>query len=272
VRGLLRLPDRWAACATLADGFIVPSEHSRQIFSERMACPVLTVPFGTDTSLYEYYDRPEWPTFIFLMSGLLHYRKGVEFALRALREEFEANEPVQLWLKTRRGFLDAGDEWRTLDDPRVHVTDEDYTRAQMVNLYHSVDCLLAPSRGEGSGLTPRDAMATGLPVILTNWSGLAELADERYGYPVPIDALEPAPLDCSSYENGVTGGGPIGNFARPSIQVLREQMRAAYEDRAGAMRRGKAAAEWMRQEWTWGICAGRWLNALEELTMKYVSV
>lgn len=268
-----RLPDSWATCGRLAEGFIVPSEHSRQVFQARMDCPVEAVPFGTDTDFYElgYPIHRREGECRFLMSGLLHYRKGLEFALQAFREEFQSGEPVSLTLKTRKGFLDAGSEWRTLDDPRITVIDEDFTREQMRELYWRHDCLLAPSRGEGSGLTPRDAMATGLPVILTDWSGLSEIADPRYSYPVSVEALELAPPDCSSYAHGVTGGGPIGNFARPSVAELREAMREVHENPTGARMRGLAAADWMRRQWTWERCAWLWLQALERLTVKFVT-
>lgn len=263
-----RLPDTWARLAEQADGFVVPSEHCRHVFSQRVGCPIEVAPFGTDTDLYTICERergPEEP-FVFLMSGLLHYRKGVEFALRALREEFSPSDPVRLVLKTRRHFLDAGAETPMLRDQRVRVLDEDFTRAEMRDLYHGADCLLAPSRGEGSGLTPRDAMSTGLPVIVTDWGGLAELADPRYSYPVVVDCLEPAPQENSSYGAGVTGGGEIGNFARPSVAHLRVQMREVYENREQSTARGLAGAAWMRERWTWKRCAGDWLDGLERLS------
>ena len=267
-----RIPDLWARIIEpMADGVIVPSEHCREVFQESVSVPVLSVPFGTDTDLYTERDRsvrhPFAQPFTFLMAGLLHYRKGLEFALRAFREEFDSGEDVCLVLKTRRHFLDAGDEFRTLSDPRVTVIDSDFTREQMRDLYHSADCFLAPSRGEGSGLTPRDAMATGLPVILTDWSGLQEIADPIATWPIPVDCLEPAPETNSSYGAGVTGGGPIGNFARPSIPALRAAMREAYEYPQMTREKGRLAATWMRREFTWNRCAGLWLKALEQLSV-----
>lgn len=263
-----RMPDVWATLAERhCSGMLVPSEHCRSVFSQRVSHPIEVVPFGTDTGLFAEYrrnpDRPE--PFRFLMTGMLHYRKGVDFALRAFREEFAANEPVELWLKTRLTFLDPGDERGMLMDPRVKIIADDYAREAMCELYWQADCLLAPSRGEGSGLTPRDAMATGLPVILTDWGGLAEIADERYNWPIPVEALEPAPYENSSYGPGVTGPGELGNFARPSVQYLRAHMREVYEDRAGAYERGRAAADWMRRQWTWEHSAFHWLKAIERL-------
>lgn len=263
-----RMPDLWTGLVQrYADGMIVPSQHCHDVFQERVDCPIEVVPFGTDTKLFTFYERerePEAP-FTFLMSGLLHYRKGLDFALRAFREEFLPGEQVRLWLKTRINFLDVGDQHSVLADPRVRIIDSDYPREQMVQLYHEADCLLAPSRGEGSGLTPRDALATGLPVILHDWSGLKELADPRYTWPVSTEALERAPLDNTSYGEGVTGGGDIGYFGRPSISELRAAMREVFEDRQAAYKRGRAAAGWMRREWSWEACSFRWLSAVGRL-------
>ena len=263
-----RIPDVWAELINrFADGLIVPSEHGARVFGERVDVPIRVAPLGTDVDLYEFVERsPEDESFVFCMAGLLHYRKGLEFALRAFREEFEPGEKVELWLKTRQRFIDYGSEWAALQDPRITIYDQDFTRGQMANLYQSVDCFLAPSRGEGSGLTPRDAMATGLPVILTNWGGLAELADERYAYPISVEDLEPAPAENSSYGVGVTRGSDIGCFARPSVPEIRKAMRSVFEDRDEGRRRGREAALWVRRQWTWERCAFRWLAAIDDLS------
>lgn len=268
-----RLPDSWAAACNWATGYIVPSQHSYEVFQPRISCPIEVVPFGTDTDFFTAYTHTRLQDGLtrFLMTGLLHYRKGLEFALRAFREEFSPTENVSLTLKTRNGFLDAGNESAVLDDPRVHVIDEDYTRRGMRELYWYHDCLLAPSRGEGSGLTPRDAMSTAMPVILTDWSGLTEIADERYNWPVGVEDFEPVPNDCSSYRGGITGGGDIGNMARPSVPDIRAAMRQIHEDKAEARRRGLEAADWMRREFTWERSAWLWLKALERLSVRYVS-
>jgi glycosyltransferase involved in cell wall biosynthesis len=279
-----RLPDQWARLLKLADGVVVPSEHCKVVFQQRVDCPVEAVPFGTDTDLYSYINRrgdltrnrslhpyyfgPEVRNpheFVFLMSGALHYRKGVDFALRALREEFTGGEPVRLVLKTRRGFFDFVGEAAMLSDARVTVIDEDYTREQMRDLYHMADCFLAPSRGEGSGLTPRDAMSTGLPTIATEWGGLKELTDSGCVMTLRVEDLEEAPQENTSYGVGVTGGGDIGNFARPDVAHLRTLMREAYEDRESGYSLGYDGAQLMRSEYTWRDCAGKWLNALELL-------
>jgi glycosyltransferase involved in cell wall biosynthesis len=46
-----------------------------------------------------------------------------------------------------------------------------------------------PSRGEGWGRPHVEAMAMGLPLISTNWSGITAYLDESVGYPISVDRL-----------------------------------------------------------------------------------
>lgn len=258
------IPPFWIPCCNATNGVIVPSEHCREAFQPHLDVPVLVVPLGVDTDFYRPVTREPDGPFRFLMAGLLHYRKGAEFAVRAFRKEFPREQDVRLTLKTRRGFLDVG--WASMEDSRIEVIDEDYTREEMRALYSASDCFLAPSRGEASGLTPREAMATGLPTILTDWGGLREIVDEQHSYPVSVECLEPAPPQCSSYDANVAGHQPIGNFARPSLSHLRQRMRECYEDRAASRERGYRGALFVAREFSWEQCARTWVDAIEGLS------
>ena len=258
------IPDIWGQlCNEHSDGLIVPSEFNREVFQQKVDGPIEVVPLGVNTDIYFELEREPSPVFTFLMAGMLHYRKGAEFALRAFVQEFEPDEPVRLILKTRKGMLDiAGLQ---ITDPRVLVVDGDYTRDELRELYRAADCFVACSRGEASGLTPREAMATGIPAIVTNWGGLAEIANPDCNFPLDIDCEETAPPICSSYGEHITRGQNIGNYARPSVSHMRKLMRSAYEDQQATRAKGKKAAEWIRQEWTYTDCSKKWLDAIENL-------
>ncbi len=49
--------------------------------------------------------------------------------------------------------------------PGVNILNEDYDIEQLIELYHQMHCFVYPSWGEGFGLTPLQALATGMPTI-----------------------------------------------------------------------------------------------------------
>lgn len=58
-----------------------------------------------------------------------------------------------------------------------------FTYAQMPDLYRSMDILLMPTVREGFGLAMAEAMACGLPVVVSNCSSIPEIAvDEKSGF------------------------------------------------------------------------------------------
>jgi glycosyltransferase involved in cell wall biosynthesis len=59
-------------------------------------------------------------------------------------------------------------------------------------LYAAVDCFVLPTRGEGWGLPIFEAMAMGLPVIATNWSGQVDFMNENNAFPIRVDKLVPS--------------------------------------------------------------------------------
>jgi glycosyltransferase involved in cell wall biosynthesis len=77
-------------------------------------------------------------------------------------------------------------EYAGLDLKRLIVADEYamkrhlYSDADMAGIYSSFDVLLSTSRGEGCGLAPWEAMACGVPVIVSNWTAQAEVVGPAY--------------------------------------------------------------------------------------------
>mmetsp|Transcript_81412 Transcript_81412/g.226310 ORF Transcript_81412/g.226310 Transcript_81412/m.226310 type:complete len:116 (-) Transcript_81412:294-641(-) len=77
-----------------------------------------------------------------------------------------------------------------------------------------------------------EAMAMGLPVIATNWSGQTEFLREGISLPLRIDGLEPVE----------PGSAPEGHlWAMPSVPHLRELMRWVVDHREEARRIGSRA-------------------------------
>lgn len=188
------------------------------------------------------------PCFAFLSVFKWEARKGWDILLRAFLEEFDARKDhVCLYLKTshfhsdeefqttitdfaRRELGITPEQWRSTT-PGVHVLSRPIPTADMPSLYRSVDCVVIPSRGEGWGRPHVEAMAMGLPVIATNWSGPTAFLTAATGLPLAIDGLE-------TISEGPWRGH---QWAKPSVTHLRHLMRWAYTNPAAARALGAAA-------------------------------
>jgi glycosyltransferase involved in cell wall biosynthesis len=95
--------------------------------------------------------------------------------------------------------------------PRVFVLPpiED---GDMPAMYAGADALVLPSRGEGWGRPHVEAMAMGLALVATNWSGPTEFMTERNSYPVAVDpdagAVTARQLLRESHVVAAVGGAP----------------------------------------------------------------
>ena len=66
--------------------------------------------------------------------------------------------------------------------------------------YRGADAFVLASHGEGWGRPALEAMAMGLPSIVTNWSGPTEFINEKVALPLPVTKLEPCTLPDATAE------------------------------------------------------------------------
>lgn len=94
-----------------------------------------------------------------------------------------------------------------------------------------------------------EAMACGLPVIATNFSGPMEFLSEENGYPLQVKRLIPAVAKCPYYEGF--------SWAEPDADHLRALLRHIYEHREEARGKGLKASEEILAKYTWRSAALR---------------
>ena len=174
-------------------------------------------------------------------------RKGIDVLVSAFLEEFAPEEPVRLLLKSTQPVPRfAGD-----DDPRIIRMNGHFGLPALHDLLTQMDVFVLPSRGEAWGMTGLEAMATGLPLIATNWDGPADYLDPQDSMPLSYELV-----DCEGlYSNSTVYRG---RWAEPDRDHLRHLMRWCLESQDQLAPMGRAAAERVRREFTWGRAAERW--------------
>lgn len=170
-----------------------------------LACPQPSAP-SISSSSSKSSSRSK---FEFLSIFKWERRKGWDILLRAYFRAFSPHDDVRLRLRTYVPSFLGGDlnitsrieefalaaTGSTLQQlPEVvweRGADEaerenGMSREEVRDLYFLADCFVLPTRGEGWGLPVAEAMAMGLPVIVTNYSGPAAYATEENAYPLPV--------------------------------------------------------------------------------------
>lgn len=144
----------------------------------------------------------------------------------------------QIMLENDRGYpLDyVRDRVRyhvTVSDDTVRVLRYDWRKSALLKLYEKCDCFLWPTRGEGWGLPPREAAATGLPVITCAHSGQADAGEWAY----VVKHHEPGKPAIFRH-----WGGQCGFWYEPDVDDMVDRMRWVVEHRDEAKRFGMASS------------------------------
>ena len=170
----------------LADFIVVASQHVlRTLAGVVPEDRILVVPYGAPP----VRDRPEAATgprrpLRVLFAGVLHQRKGIGYLLKAIDM---LGSDVELTLIGQRfapnALVDtACKRWRWL---------ETIPHSQVLDVMMQSDVLVLPSISEAFGLVVTEALACGLPVIVTPNVGASDLVcDGRESFVVPVCSAE----------------------------------------------------------------------------------
>jgi glycosyltransferase involved in cell wall biosynthesis len=127
--------------------------------------------------------------FVFLYLGRLHPHKGIDLSIKAFAELVKERMNVQLIIA---GSTEAGTdrEWRKLADSSgvsdcIHFLGQ-VAGQRKLQCFTDADAFLLNSYSENFGISCAEAMICGLPVIVSDQTGLADwIVRHRAGLVVP---------------------------------------------------------------------------------------
>lgn len=241
----MTLPESFRETLHNFDQILVPSDQNVELFS-RYHPNVVKVPLGIDSKDWAYRQRkPPTTEFKFLIGGS-GSRKGLDLAYKAFRKVFQTwpsdmPRPV-LQFKSPRPCEFVGE--------RIEHIGGRITGEAERDLYGAAHCYLQPSRGEGWGLQPLQAIAQGLPTILTDAHGHAEFA--YLGYRVKAGVSD---ADYFIY-------GDAGKWWEPDLDELCEYMEYVYYNYPEACEFAEMASGAAHRDFTWDQTAEKFVRAV----------
>lgn len=235
-----KIPKVWKRFLKKVDKIIVPSKFCQKAFTES-GIKTEVVPLGYNHNEFYYRKKNSRKTFTFLHYDAFNTRKGWDIVFNAFTQEFKKTENVKLILKSIQSLSPIAIPRSQY--PNIEVIREQYTPEQLRMLHYNSDCFVFPSRGEGFGLPPLEALACGSPVIIPNGSGMNEYFNKKYFLEIDIKSLKPAHYN--RYK-----GEDVGDFIEPDIKSLRKQMRYAFTNRKEIYEMGERGSKWVKENYS----------------------
>lgn len=236
-----KIPEEWADYLTMADEVLVPSKWCKDVFA-KAGVESTVVPLGYNENMFTFIERPvpieAGTPFTFIHYDSFNMRKGWSEVFKAFTEEFTDDEPVRMILKTSQNAVAI--PIMKSQYPNIDVITGTLPEKELVSLLASANCMVYPSRGEGFGITPLEAMATGLPAIVPNEHGISEYFNSNYMLEVK------APGRCPGLYTRFKGQD-VGQMVVADVEDLKKQMRYAYNNQAAVKELGRSASEYVKK-------------------------
>ena len=157
------------------DAVIVPDPFHVEIYKQNgVVIPIFMLPLGLDLSgfLKEPLKSKCGKPFIFASLGAGISRKNIVKSIEAFSSVFKNRVDVNFLIHCRYVLPEIERDIReyiaTNELENVFYTCKRLGTNEYIEFFRSVDCYVNLSKGEGFSIQPREAMALGIPVILTN--------------------------------------------------------------------------------------------------------
>jgi glycosyltransferase involved in cell wall biosynthesis len=202
-----QVPMEWVHILnTSFDGAIVPDEFLVQVYRDSgVKIPIFVIPLGRDFSrfLKAPLKKTRGTPFVFANFSACSARKNLLKLVQAFGDAFGSTPDVRLRLGWRwvdgdlpRSIL-AEIAARGLEN--VTIDRHAFNADAYFDRFQQVDCYVNIATGEGFSIQPREAMALGIPVIVTNNTGQKTICESGLVRVVPspyaIQAFYPFPGD-----------------------------------------------------------------------------
>ncbi|MBD9491400.1 glycosyltransferase [Ensifer sp. ENS11] len=163
------------------------------------------------------FDAFSWPQ-----------RKNAIAVVEAFIAAFDGVENVRLIIKTQNAdyvhSLHQKQAWldlrrRSSEDDRIEIINETYSPQHQRELLCSCDCFVSLHRSEGLGIDILDALASGIPVVATAYSGNMDVCTDKNSWLVDYDLVPVRKNDYVFVEDGHYWAEPKHCFA---VSALRD--------------------------------------------------
>jgi glycosyltransferase involved in cell wall biosynthesis len=221
-----------------SDAITVHDSIVQQILAETLQVPsdkIIQFPLGVDTDIFHPVSRQAkqrlrrelaWddrPKVLFI--GNFVARKRIDLLIDALSEKFD--------------IVLCGEGYHQFRVPKQVLVYPPMGHEQLARIYQAADLFVVPSSVETFSIVAYEAMASGLPVVMTHDLSHLTIAKSE-----------------------------LVTFVAAEISALRYTIHSLLEDEDKRERIGQASVEWVKKNFSWGISISQHLAAYHKLLVE----
>jgi glycosyltransferase involved in cell wall biosynthesis len=230
---------------------ITPCLMAAQAFRELpLDIPLEIVPFGVDPDQLAYRKR-NWNEILnFLLLGVAQFRKGTWLGVEVFRKQKDVSLSVVSYTDSPM-FYKLKNEYQGADNISFYGKE-----AEIKNVYEKHHILVSPHLAEGWSLTIPEALATGMPAIVSRCSAPLDYFSQRYGWwsemsenYAPVEACLP---------------GVHGSWRLPDVGDLAEKMQYVSSHRQECFQKGLQGSEFVLRNLSWKQTAQKLMEVLKK--------
>ena len=257
------------------------TEWGKQVFLDHnLNKNIHVIPHGVDVERFNPDVEPlldlreGGDVFVFGCMAEWVSKKNTYTLLEGYFKAFKASDPVRLVLKTylpsdrhaTSGLVNRVIEGLKLKlgmdkVPEVCLMCDYLDDNDIPAWYTSLDAYILPSHGEGWSLTHSDAMASGLPTVAINWSGVTEYMTHENSFLIDDYKVEPIPQHVTAVETLFTGH----KWATCTSDAVASVMGDIFNNRDAAKIVGQRARQDMCDKWTWQQAGQKMAGRIKEI-------
>lgn len=265
-----RLPAARLRHLQRADQLWLPTAWSQGLLVRAglSAARLRVAPGGVDAGRFRPAPRRQaLRAFRFLCVGKWEARKGTADLVRTFCRTFRPEEPVELVMHSDNPYAPGlcvrsavQREMQRAGHPAARIVVSDPVPVErLISLMQGCDAFVLPTRGESWGLPILEAMACGLPCIVTDYGGHRAFADPANSFLIAVERMCPVE-DPAAFARGEDWG----EWAQPDLDHLAHLLRFVYEHREATRAKGERARAAARR-WSWDRAARIALRHLDDL-------
>lgn len=226
------------------DAAVVPDDYYLEVYKNcGVKIPIFVIPCGIYCT--EFFNKNKKikknNIFNFGISAAFTASKNYELLIESFAKTFGNNRNIGLKIHGRAGcnYILIKDLIKKFNLKNVSIILKELNRYEYFKFISSLDCYILVSKGEGFSITPREALACGIPCILSDNTAHKTICQTGYVRAVKSDIPEYA------FYRGF--GRVVGQNFNCSLEDVSQALKDVYKNHNTYLNKARQARAWVEQ-------------------------